>query len=186
VTHFEYISVALSIVLALSIARCLDAVAAAFDPRRRYWVHFTWLMVKLANPIVFWWSMWEFRESQDWTFFSFLRAMLVVGTLYLQVNTLVTTRPDSVSDWRSHYYTKHRLFFGANIFLLCQLFIGGQLATGESFLNPWAMVQITMIILSATAMMSKHPTVHAWIAVLGGLNMFVVNFGVIAGRSMAG
>ncbi|MBW2496107.1 MAG: hypothetical protein JRF61_02435 [Deltaproteobacteria bacterium] len=185
-THFEYITVALSIVLALSIARCLDALAAAFDPSRRYWVHFTWLMVKLSNPLVFWWSMWEFRESHDWTFLSFLGAMLVAGTLYLQVNTLVTTNPDAVSDWRSHYYAKHRLFFGANVFLLLQLFITAQLAMDESFLNPWAIFQMTMILLSTTAMVSKNPTVHGWVAVLGGLKMFVMSFGVTAGRSMTG
>lgn len=177
-THFEFISVALSIVYALSIARCLDALSAAFEPSRRYWVHFTWLCVKLVNPAVLWWSLWDLRGQEQYAFPEFLGMLVIASTLYLQIIALVTSDPAGVSNWRIHYYAKRKLFFGANIALLIQLMVGGQLLYGAPFFVPITFIQIGTVVLSGVAMISENGKVHAWIAALGALNMFGATFGL--------
>ena len=47
-TQFEFISVAVSIVLALSMARLLTAVPHFLATGRRYWVHGLWAAVLLS------------------------------------------------------------------------------------------------------------------------------------------
>ena len=57
-TLFEYISVAISIIIALTIAEGLRGLQSALDESRRYGIHVLWVFIKLANPIVYWWSIW--------------------------------------------------------------------------------------------------------------------------------
>lgn len=61
-TFFEYITVAVSIVLALAVARSIDGLRSALESNRRYWVHFAWVVIKLCNPIIFWWGIWGYRD----------------------------------------------------------------------------------------------------------------------------
>jgi hypothetical protein len=183
VTHFEYISVFVAIVFALSVARCLDAFPASFDPSRRYGVHFTWLCVKFVNPIILWWTLWDLNEQEDFSFVGFLGLSAIAATLYLQIVALVTTDPGSITDWRSHYYAKRKLFFGANIALLLQLVLAGQLLFQPPSPNAVTLVQLGSVVLSGIAMISENPKLHAWIAALGAINMFGAAFSLVAIQS---
>jgi hypothetical protein len=137
-------------------------------------------MVKLANPVVFWWELWERRQSDQWSFVSFLGMLVIVCVLYLQVIALASSNPDAVSSWREHYYAKRRLFFGTNAVLVLGLLIASQLATDGPVINPLAAIQATMVGLSVAAMISANPKLHGAIATLAGLTMFGANFTVIA------
>jgi hypothetical protein len=57
-TLFEYMSVAMSLIVALTFAEGLRGLRSALDPERRYWVHAVWLLLKLYNPVMFWWYTW--------------------------------------------------------------------------------------------------------------------------------
>jgi hypothetical protein len=176
VTHFEFITVAISIIYALSIARCLDALPASFESGRRYWVHSTWLCVKLVNPAILWWSLWGLEGQESFSFAAFLGLLVIASTLYLQIIALVTTDPRAVPDWRSHYYAKRKLFFGANIALLLQLILAGQLLFEPPSPIAITLVQLVTVALSGFAMISENPKLHAWIAALGAINMFGAAF----------
>jgi hypothetical protein len=110
-THFEFISVALSIVLALSAARLLSALPHVLAPGRRYWVHAVWCATLLPIHLGFWWAVWIYREIDPWTFGGFAAVMLTPAFLYLTVSTLVSDRPDTIESWRTHFYARHRIFF---------------------------------------------------------------------------
>jgi hypothetical protein len=179
VTHFEFVLTAVSIVYALSIARCLDALPSSFAFGRRYWIHFTWLCVKLANPAVLWWSLWSLEEQEAFSFADFLGLLVIAATLYLQIIALVTTDPRAVTDWRRHYYEKRKLFFGANIALLLLLILTGQLIFTPRAPIELVLIHAGSIILSGIAMISENPKLHGWIASLGALNMFGATFGLI-------
>jgi hypothetical protein len=184
-TEFEYFTGAILIVLALTIARCLDAIPASFEPGRRYWVHFVWLCIKLANPVVLLWAMWLIRDLQQLSFLSLVGGLSLSAMLYLQVIALVSTSPDSVVDWRSHYYSKHRLFFGVNTLFLILLSAGTQLTSGPFGANPITLVQGVMIALSCVAMVTARPRLHESVAVVAALNMFVALFGILTASSRA-
>lgn len=110
-TQFEFISVAVSIVLALSLARLLTAVPHLLAPGRRYWVHGLWAGTLLPIHLGFWWAMWAYREVDPWTFRGFAAVMLTPTLLYLTVTILVSDDPGSVESWRDRFYARRRAFF---------------------------------------------------------------------------
>ena len=178
-THFEFITVAISIIYALSIARCLDAFPSAFQSGRRYWTHFIWLGIKLVNPAILWWSLWGLKERESFSYAEFLGLLLIAGTLYLQTIALATTDPLAVTNWRSHYYAKRRLFFGANIALLIQLILAGQFIFHPPSPLSIILIQLFSVALSGLAMISENPKLHACIAAAGAINMFGAAFGLV-------
>lgn len=110
-SQFEFISVAASIVLALSAARLLNALTHLLAPGRRYWVHALWAASLLAIHLGFWWAIWIYREVDPWTFRGFASVMLTPALLYLTVSTLVSDSPAAIESWRTHFYARHRIFF---------------------------------------------------------------------------
>ncbi len=117
-TQFEFISVAVSIVLALSLARLLSAVPHLLAPGRRYWVPCLWAASLLPIHLGFWWAMWAYREVAAWTFRGFAAAMLTPILLYLTVTILVSDSPGTVESWRERFYARHRVFFPLFIVML--------------------------------------------------------------------
>jgi hypothetical protein len=110
-THFEFISVAVSIVLALSAARLLAALPHVLAPGRRYWIHALWSLALLFAHMDFWWSIWIYREIDPWTFTGFAVVMLTPALLFLTVSSLVSDSPTTIASWRTHFYASHRVFF---------------------------------------------------------------------------
>ena len=110
-TQFEFISVAASIVLALSAARLLGAFPHLMAPSRGYWVHALWAVSLLAIHLGFWWAIWGYREVDPWTFRGFATVMLTPALLFMAVSTLVSDSPAAIESWRSHFYARHRVFF---------------------------------------------------------------------------
>ncbi len=110
-THFEFISVAVSIVLALSAARLLAALPHVLAPGRRYWIHALWSLALLFAHMDFWWTIWIYREIDPWTFTGFAVVMLTPALLFLTVSSLVSDSPTTIGSWRTHFYARHRVFF---------------------------------------------------------------------------
>ena len=87
------VSVAVSIVLALSMARLLSAVPHLLAPDRRYWVPCLWAASLLPIHLGFWWAMWAYREVDAWTFRGFAAVMLTPVLLFLRVTIPVSDSP---------------------------------------------------------------------------------------------
>lgn len=71
-TLFEYVTVVVSIVLALGVMRLLDGVRVAAAAERRYLPHLLWIATKLFNHTLFWWALWSGRDAVSWNFASFM------------------------------------------------------------------------------------------------------------------
>ncbi len=110
-TQFEFISVGVSIVLALSAARLLAALPHVLAPGRRYWIHALWSLALLFAHMDFWWTIWIYREIDPWTFTGFAVVMLTPALLFLTVSSLVSDSPPTIASWRTHFYARHRVFF---------------------------------------------------------------------------
>ena len=114
-TQFEYITIGVSIVLALAVARILEGLRDSFDPSRRYPIHALWVVSKLLNTLIYFWAGWLYRGAiERWNFATFLVYVLPPALLFLQVHTLLTAHPDAVADWRSHFWRIRRWFFAVN------------------------------------------------------------------------
>ena len=55
---FEYLSVAISIVLAMGLATLLRALRDVLAPARRYWVHALWVLQVAFLHVQLWWAYW--------------------------------------------------------------------------------------------------------------------------------
>ena len=113
---FEYLSVLISIILALGMTRVLAGVAEMLQGRTRrgiYWVHVIWIVNLFIYLVIAWWIFYRWRNQQEWTFFLFVFVLISPTILYL-ASMLLFPRESSAAgslDYKAHYYANHRAFF---------------------------------------------------------------------------
>jgi hypothetical protein len=116
VDPFSYLSVLISIVLALGMTRVLAGVGEmlqARSHRRIYWVHGVWTGNLFLYLIVAWWVFYRWRNQQQWTFHLFVFVLVSPTILYL-ASLLLFPREGAVDqtvNYKTHFYANHRAFF---------------------------------------------------------------------------
>jgi hypothetical protein len=113
---FEYLSVLISIILALGMTRVLAGVGEmmqARSQRRIYWVHVIWIVNLFLYLVIAWWIFYRWRNQQPWTFFLFLFVLISPTILYLASLLLFPPEceADVAVDYKAHFYANHRAFF---------------------------------------------------------------------------
>lgn len=182
---FEFIFTANTIILALVMARLLEGMRDTFDRRRRYWIHYLWVVNRLL--LVFGTLVMAF-ENRDRTGQDALFLLLVVvpsAALFLQVNALVTTQPREIASWKEHYWGVKKWFFGTNVFYLLSVFV----LTTHFLLNDYGpavtipqryAVPTIGIVLSIIGYNSTSERVHGLLAVVSILILAVGIVGLFA------
>jgi hypothetical protein len=113
---FSYLSVLISIVLALGMTRVLAGVGEMLQARSRrriYWVHAVWILNLFLYLVVAWWIFYRWRNQQTWTFFLFVFVLISPTILYL-ASLLLFPREgarDEAVNYKTHFYANHRAFF---------------------------------------------------------------------------
>jgi len=113
---FEYLSVLISIILALGMTRVLGGVGEMLQARslrRLYWVHTIWIINLFLYLVIAWWIFYRWRNQQPWTFLLFVFVLISPTILYL-ASLLLFPRESDVDpaiDYKTHYYANHRAFF---------------------------------------------------------------------------
>jgi hypothetical protein len=113
---FDYLSVLISIILALGMTRVLGGVGEmlqARSHRRIYWVHAVWVVNLFLYLVIAWWIFYRWRDQQPWRFFLFVFVLISPTILYL-ASLLLFPREgdiDRAVDYKTHYYANHRAFF---------------------------------------------------------------------------
>ena len=114
-TLFEYLSVALSIVLAFGATHILGNLRYVLDKDRRYWVHAIWVHLILIGVTAAFWVFWSYRDL-EWTYPRFLIALASPAIGYYNACTLIPEMPGSVASWREYFYaTGRKRFFGLSL-----------------------------------------------------------------------
>jgi hypothetical protein len=113
---FEYLSVLISIILALGMTRVLAGVGEMLQARSRrhiYWVHALWIVNLLLYLVIAWWIFYRWRDQQPWNFYLFLFVLISPTILYLASLLLFPREADveTIIDYKAHYYANHRAFF---------------------------------------------------------------------------
>ena len=111
-TLFEYLSVAVSIVLLLGAAQILVNLRAVFDPARRYWIQILWVVILLYTHLLLWWGFWAYRDVGSWNLATFALVLLNPVLLFVSSTTLVLDGSKSDRSWEQHFFDTRRLFFG--------------------------------------------------------------------------
>jgi hypothetical protein len=113
---FEYLSVLISIILALGMTRVLAGVGEmlqACSHRRLYWVHTIWIINLFLYLVIARWIFYRWRNQQPWTFLLFVFVLISPTILYLASLLLFQRESDAdlAIDYKTHYYANHRAFF---------------------------------------------------------------------------
>jgi len=120
---FEYVSVMVSVVLALGVAQILTGVGAllvARDGPRADWVHAVWLAFLMLLHVQIWWVFWDLRSRPPHTILAFTFTLLLPALAYL--STYVILEGHLPSNARDHFHRVRRSFFGLLVALTsCQL-----------------------------------------------------------------
>jgi hypothetical protein len=84
-THFEFLSVALSFVLGLAITVLLTSLLTAFRARRRTrmsWLPLIWAFYLLVIQFDVWWEVYGLVSMESWTAGAFVLLLLIVLLLF--------------------------------------------------------------------------------------------------------
>jgi hypothetical protein len=161
-TIFEYLSVAIAIVVSFAVVRLLDGVSHAADSNRRYWPHLVWIGVKFLQCFNAWWILWASRDV-SWDYGRFLVQLGPPLILYLQATALVTSTPQSVESWSAHYYAVRRRFFSFNFFLGFAFYFAGP---EPEWITRNAATAVIVSAISITGLASDSRRLHSALAVI--------------------
>lgn len=176
-TLFEYLTVAVSIVLALGLVRLVDGLGAVFDPARRYWIHLFIVFALISTHLYYWWSLWMFREGVRWNFGFFI--LVVLGALILSfgASAAVPRDLDAVRSWKEHYFLMHRRVYLALAAWVAHMLLMSFLLR-DARLPPTllaaSLFAIGMNILGAVSSSERVHRVLAVVAIVFGVSVMVV------------
>jgi len=168
---------AVSVFMSFGVVRLLDGLRATLNSDRRYWVHSSWVVIRLASYVLLWWGSWSAREYESWNLFQFSLWLVPFGLLYLQSTALVTTHPGDIKDWRSHFYEIRTWFFATNIFFIVTLFLSTTGFGAIPILHPLSISYLLILLVSIAGYFSDSHKVQAVIVLIALLNL-VLGWGV--------
>lgn len=119
-TLFEYVSVMVSVVLALGIAQILSGLGRLLLSRgetRPYWIHSLWIVFFALLHVLLWWFLWDLRERPPETVPTFL--YLLAGPAMAYLGTYVLLGGGFPDDAGAHFYRVRRPFFALQIAGTC-------------------------------------------------------------------
>jgi hypothetical protein len=108
---FNHISVAVSIILAISVAHLLSGLRDVIAPERRDWLVTCWYAYLGYLHLLIWWSLFAAHNIADWNLGTFAIMMAVPGSLYLALYTLLSGTPAAIRSWNEHFQKIRRWFF---------------------------------------------------------------------------
>ena len=113
---FSYLSVLISIVLALGMTRVLAGVGEMLQARSRrrvYWVQAVWAGNLFVYLVMAWWIFYRWRNQPQWNFYLFVFVLISPTILYLASLILFPREnaADESINYKTHFYANHRAFF---------------------------------------------------------------------------
>jgi hypothetical protein len=171
-TRFEYLSVLVSIILALGLAEVTVAWGRLLQDRKSVrfsWLHGFWSVFIWLLMVQFWWGFWNFRRVETWTLGALL--LVVVETMILVVCAILLTPVRSAShhtDLRALYFANARPFFLLGALLMLLLGIGDTFVLGGPILYGENAVRLAGAGLALTMALVRAPIVHRLLPIVAG------------------
>ena len=100
---FEYLTVAVSIVLALGVGQLISSIPYVFAARKSDWLHAFYFVFLVIAHIVVWWRIWPLNAVSSWNILEFAILMGSPLSLYLAATALVSSNPEQIGDWKEHF-----------------------------------------------------------------------------------
>ncbi len=163
-SRFEYLSVLISIVIALGLTEVTVSWGRLLQNRRR--VRFSWLQGFWSAYLVFfmvqfWWGFWNFRTVAGWSLASLLAVVAEAITLVLCA-LLMTPRQvgEGPVDLEALYFESARPFFLMAALLLVQLCLVDVAIVGLPLLHEENLVRLVGLVVVGVGAASSDRRVH--------------------------
>ncbi len=169
--RFEYLSVLVSIVIALGMSEVVSTWGRLL--RQRHEVRFSviqaaWSAFVLVFMAQFWWGFWNYRMVENWTFLSLL--LLLSLSLAIVLAALVITPSDRVApglDLHAFFFENRRVFFGVGAVLLIQIAIADALVARQPAIHAENLIRAVGLVLVGLAARSDSVRLHGAIVATG-------------------
>jgi len=182
---FSYLSVLISIVLALGMTRVLAGLGEmlqARSQRRVYWVHAVWVLNLFLFLVMAWWIFYRWRVEQHWTFFLFVFVLISPTILYLCSMLLFPREGDEgVRDYKTHFYANHRAFFILWLLFLPVDIVDTLLKGVPHFLAQGPQYIISSVLFAATtltAAITRNERYHKFFAIYFFCHIVWISFSI--------
>lgn len=163
-TPFDHVAVGFAMVMSLAVVRLLDGIRPALSSRAGWWVPATWIMHKLAGVALCWWAFWWMRTGVTWTAPTFLWVLIAPGLLFMQASALVTVNPAAIDDWRAHFFSTRRWFFGVEAAFVGHSVLTSSLLRVVPMGDPLRILQVTALVTAGFGILSSRPRLHLVLA----------------------
>jgi hypothetical protein len=105
---FEYLAVAISIVLGFSLTHLLGSVPSVFGTSRRYSVHAVFFVFLVLLHPQLWWALWDLHDDSSWTLLTFFYTLMGPALLYLTATSLIPADRSFSERWDVHFESARR------------------------------------------------------------------------------
>ena len=124
-TRFEFLYLVISLITTLVATDTMRSWAAMLRRRASvqfYWIHVAWSVLILFVLIQNWWTFWQYRVIEDWSFFAM--AALIGNFLLLAITVSVVTPARQFGerlDLKNFFYEVSPVFFSLIAVLMVTL-----------------------------------------------------------------
>jgi len=122
-TPFEFIALAISVILGLAITRLISAIGISIRQirlKRFSWLHGLWQINIFILIPGFWWGLYAWSSLSDWNFFHFIFLIIYITNLYLITDFLIPNLNQEDINFKEHFSKNRKMFF---ILLFLSFFI---------------------------------------------------------------
>jgi len=178
-TSFEYLSVLISIVLALGVTHLLSGLSSILRSEgkvRLCWIQLTWSLVILAFQISVWWAYWDLRHRETWGLFQFSSLLVLPSLTYLAARIIMPdVIRDDTYDLKAHFDQVRQEFFSTLTLALLFALILRPVFFGDPF---WEAKRTPVAVLALMTPMGAVMSRRRWQGVLV-LLVFVTWIGAV-------
>ena len=168
-SKFEYLSVLVSIVVALGISEVTITWSRTLQLRERVtfsWLHSFWTLFALFLMVQFWWGFWNFRLVESWSLLSLLAVIVEAITLVLAALLLAPRGAEAGPlDLSELFFANSKPFFILLAALVLQLSVVDTLVAGKPVATLENAFRLPGVAVALFAAYSGSPGVHRGIAI---------------------
>jgi len=163
---FEFVMVAVSIIIGLAIAEVLMGVleilrAKAFD--RTYWIHTAWVIQVFVLTIQHWASQWGLRNFDSWNYATLSMALAPTVMIFLAAGLIF---PKGEVGLRDYYFAQRTALFTILLVLMVLYSLDAWILHGYAPGSRGDWFRLLVIATYVPLAISKQPKVHAALTII--------------------
>jgi len=174
---FAFIITLAAVINGLGIVRLLSSFAEYLRQQHKleivpYWVFNLWIFFQFMMHIVMWWSLWNARAMEIFTFLHYLYLLSGPVLLYLGTSLLIPDVEDHAIDLGKHFYRVRAPYFTIAAFLWLWAIFLFPVLTGR--FAPTVPVLASFLVIALTLRFTANPKIHAALVIVSWLVLIIL------------